>query len=702
MNSPVFGKTLLIAIGLLLTAIHWNAQAAQARTAASSGAEAAPYDVLIVGGSSSGIGAAIGAARAGARVLLVEDTPVLGGMLSNGISNIDSYSYESLSGVFEEFRLAVKAHYAAARPGDPFFQPRPRNIRHLDGRSFAAHEASEGGRWEPHVAQRIFRSMAERHRNLHILYSSRLTGVRTQAGRILSVTVETPAGTSTLSAKVFVDATHEGDLAAWAGVPYRIGREPRSAEEPHAGHILYFNATGEILPGSTGRGDMAIPSAGLRLCIQQYPPEAGDRHVLKSPPPGYDPSKYQLAPASLSTSVPGGKFEMNVNPVGNELQQINWEWPEATHERRRELYEQYKNHALGFLYDLQHVKGQKHYGLPRDEFLENGFVPWRVFLREGRRIEGEATMTERDVNPFLSPDPLRTPFRADSIAVGHYPIDAKPVRPKTDASTPDKGEGDFYLINASAPFQVPYGAMLPKNVTNLLVPTALSATHVAFSAVRMDPTWTVLGQASGVAAALAAKRDGPPREVPLATLQQALLNQKLRLVFYWDLPLEHPAFHAIQMLSLRGVMDGFPDRTVRPDAPLTRAQMASILTRAYRLWPSVSDWHFQDVPPAHWAFQAVETLHDQGILTALGIPARWPEAGGYAPNKHWGFDKPSERRTFTPDQPVHWGEFLSALRAAMPSVPASLPAAKAATDTVHRGEAALFLLPFTQKPGVQP
>lgn len=148
--------------------------------------------------------------------------------------------------------------------------------------------------------------------------------------------------------------------------------------------------------------------------------------------------------------------------------------------------------------------------------------------------------------------------------MGHYPIDAKPVRAKVDLSRPDKGAGDFYLVNSSTAFQVPYGAILPKNVEGLLVPVALSATHVAFSSIRMDATWTVLGQAAGVAAALSARANVEPRRMQLGEIQAELLKQKCKLVFYWDLAADHPHFGAIQRLSLAGVATADEDRLLGP------------------------------------------------------------------------------------------------------------------------------------------
>jgi hypothetical protein len=621
------------------------------------------FDVVVVSGSSGGFGAAMAAGRMGMRVALVEDTPVLGGMLSNGISNIDTYSYESLSGIFEEFRGRVRAYYQPVSATDPIFQS-PRPPRH-DHKGRQSNAASEGGRWEPHVAAQIFREMAAGVPGIQIYYDTWATGALMQGNRITGVSTEDKSGRKRrLLARVVIDATHEADVAAWAGVPYRVGREARSRREPHAGEIYYFNGTGEIMEGGSGRQDHAIVSYGLRLCIQRYAPEDGDAHVLREPPPGYQAENYRLAGFGDDISMPGRKTEMNANPVGNELQWVNWVWPEATRAERRKLYERYRNHALGFLYYVQHERGWKHLGLPRDEFMDNGNVPYRVFVREARRIEGEAMMDEADVNPLVLGRGLLPELRPDSIAIGHYAIDSKPVLPKTDGSTPEKGAGDFFLANVAMPFQVPYGAIVPKRVEGLLVPVALSATHVAFSAVRMDPTWMVLGQAAGTAAALAIRSGVPVRALPVDSLQAELIRQKVRLLFYWDVPLEHPAFAAIQQLSVSGVVRGHPDRTFRPDDALTRAEAAALIAKAQGLWPSVSDLHFRDVPWTHWAFRDIETLFDNRLLGAFGVEPRWPLAGSYLKRGSDGFARAGQEAfgNFDPGLPVTWAQFVELCR----------------------------------------
>ena len=650
------------------------------------------YDVVVVSGSSGGFGAALAAGRMGARVALIEDTPVLGGMLSNGISNIDTYSYQSLSGIFEEFRLRVKEHYAPLIASDPIFAAtdRPAGLPRYVARQTNA--ARDGGRWEPHVADRILKQMIATVPNVRVFYNRYPVDVVLRGHRLLGVVVEDTQGRrTTVLGEVVIDATHEGDIAAWAGVPYDVGREARSPLEPHAGEIYIFNQTGEILPGSTGREDRAVVSYGLRLTIQNGRQGDGRAHILAAPPPGYNRDDYLESSYDGELTMPNGKSEMNVNPVGNEMQEINWSWPEAGRAERRRLYEIYRNHALGFLYFLQHERGLINLGLPQDEFTDNGHVPYRVFVREARRIRGEARMTEADINPFLAGREAIPPVKSDSIAVGHYPMDSKPVRRKMDLATPDKGNGDFFLANVTTAFQVPYGAIVPVQVDGMLTPVAISATHVAFSAVRMDPTWMAMGQAAGVAAVLSLRERVDVRHLPVERLQRELLRQKCRLMFYWDLPLDHPAFSAIQWLSVRKVVTGYPDRQFRPDQPLSRAEAAVLVVKGLGMWPSVSNDHFSDVPPQHWAFREIETLFDNGLLEAFGARARWPEAGAYRARQHSGFGRGRAFASFEPERPVRWSEWIDILRRGSKGPPKLDPAAVNMDAAITRGEACILL-----------
>ena len=209
------------------------------------------FDVVIVSGSASGVGAAIGAARLGVNVALIEDTPVLGGMLSNGIANTDTYSVEALSGIYREFTDKVREYYLPIVASDPLFKLHirrylPPALEHTRA-SIAKGELTtsgvmdpdEGGRWEPHVADLILKRMIAQYGNVKVFYKrhatqiiqegNRVAGVVTYAGSRPNAYAPSQPGCGIIFyGDVIIDATHEGDLAAWAGAPHRVGREPRS------------------------------------------------------------------------------------------------------------------------------------------------------------------------------------------------------------------------------------------------------------------------------------------------------------------------------------------------------------------------------------------------------------------------------------------------------------------------------------------
>ncbi len=246
------------------------------------------YDVVVVGGSSGGIGAAIGAARSGVSVVLIEDTPVLGGMISNGISNADCFSYESLSGVFDEFRYAVKAHYLAdkAEMETPLFKARKKS-NHIDGRAVQSNEAAAGGRWEPHVADEIFKKMAASYPNLKIYYRRFATGVLKEQNRVTGVTTDTDDKQPiTFLGKTIIDATHEADIAAWAGGS--LPRGPRTAFSAGTarGRDLLLQRLGRNTAGNhgpSGCGHCVVGRAVLRQILQTG---GGNRSFTEHAPAG--------------------------------------------------------------------------------------------------------------------------------------------------------------------------------------------------------------------------------------------------------------------------------------------------------------------------------------------------------------------------------------------------------------------------------
>ncbi|MGC8784907.1 MAG: FAD-dependent oxidoreductase [Armatimonadota bacterium] len=545
------------------------------------------YPLVVVGGTASGVGAAVTAAREGVTVALLEQTNRLGGMISNGVSLTDMRNPARSNGLFEEFRRAVQQYYGTGN----------------------------GMAYEPRVANMLIKGIVAQHPNIHVYFRVRPVKVLRENGRIRAVVVQDllTGRKATFEGDLFIDATHEGDIAAWGGAPFRVGREPRSPEEPHAGHIYYDRANDRILPGSTGKGDKRIPSYAILLAVKDYGPGA-DKTIPQ--PPFYNKENYVHTPpwektwAYLYGRFPGGKFEINQHPQGSNLPGINYDYPTAGWKRREQIAERYKWHALGYLYYIQTELGLKNIGLAEDEYRDNGNVPPQLYVREARRIMGYVLMNESDVWK------ARERLRPDSIAIGDYPMDSHAVQPKTDWSSPDLGEGEFWLVNYTPWYQVPFGVLLPLRLRNVLVSTAVSATHVAYGTLRMEPVRMNMGQAAGAAAALALRYDTEPKRIPSRLVQEILLRNGVYLYWFPDITAETRGFRAIQYLAARGY---FPDERFEPDKMLTRADAARWLW--YRLKQGAFPANiarpalpYTDLPEDHPARQAVEGLVAAGIV----------------------------------------------------------------------------------------
>jgi hypothetical protein len=509
--------------------------------------ETLTVDVLVVGGSSAGVGAAVAAARRGARVALLEETNRLGGMISNGLCSTDIRQATRASGVFEEFRQRVQAYYGSGN----------------------------GLRYEPRVANMLLKEIVYAEPKILVFPHARPVQVLGREGCVAGVVAEdTRTGRrARFNAAQTIDATPEGDVAAWAGCRCRLGREPRSRAEPHAGVIYYYRAEDRLLPGSTGRGDRRMQAYAYLMVVRDYGPDA-DRTLPR--PPGYDPERYRHTTEwAKSWAVTSGrilpdKYEINEHPQGSDLHRVNDRWPEVGYAERTRIAQLYRDHALGFLYFLQTERGLKRLGLADDEFRDNENFPLTLYVREGRRIFGAVTWNERDVVE------ARTRVQRRSVGIGDYPMDSHAVRPKTDWETPDMGEGEFWLFRYTPWYQVPYGVIVPERVQGLLVPMAVSATHVGCGTLRMEPVRMALGEVAGTAAAYAIRLRLQPRDLPARFLQDKLLQQRVEITWFADVSPATPHYWAIQFLGAQGF---FPEEAFRPDAATTRGEAAVALLR---------------------------------------------------------------------------------------------------------------------------
>lgn len=410
------------------------------------------------------------------------------------------------------------------------------------------------------------------------------------------------------AAKVFVDATYEGDLAALANAPFRTGREGRDEfGEPHAGRVYLRFGTSELLPGSTGEADGATEA----YCFRFHVTNVTANRVPIEKPSNFRREDYSTMLGEIRSGkatrfrdfiqlipMPGGKFELNsdhphpdtgVPSESLDLAEENWDWPTATPARRQEIYDRYLAHNVGLIWFLQHDpevpaairEDAKQWGWCRDEWPDHIHIPRQIYVRQGRRVEGDAMLTERDAE--IDPELRRTRLQPTSVGIVEWAFDPHGCH-RYDPAHPGVREGYFFIDHE--PFQIPFGVLVPRTIDGLLVPVACSCSHVAYNALRMEPVFMALGEASGLAAHLAVRSGVAVRRVQVAELQRLLVEAGGVITFYDDLPFGSPHFAALQWLGARGLNPGYQ---ATPDRLLTRrdgwTKLTRILRSEGRTWP---------------------------------------------------------------------------------------------------------------------
>ena len=597
------------------------------------------YDIIVIGGTPAGVAAAIAAARSNKNVIIIEQAPCLGGVLSSGVLRLDDKYVESNSGVMEEFRQRVKTYHRTVMADDTLVRA------HIKRNPLLPWNIAEGRAWEPHTAARIYAEMIAEYEGVSMRFNEVAVDVKMKGQRVKGVVTRERdnrgnLGTRyTYTSKVIIDATYEADLAEFANIPYRIGREARSEEEPHAGHIYtnYFRSVPNtlpdtILPESTGEADHRSQAFTYRLTAKDYG-RPDHPYRLTQPPPEYDPTIYNWN-KNTKPIIPNGKFDLLGINWGGDLVGHGTRWVLANWKERVEIEKIYRYHDLGYLYYIQTKGGSPNVGLPDDEFQDNSNFPYRLYVRQGRRIKGLYSLKESDLHKDLRGDGFRGPLFSDSIAIGIYGIDAHRVQGPQGRNEPRSGkgaaEGTLHLHDATGPYQIPYGTLVPKLHKGILFPVGISSTHVAMCSVRMEPVWSSLGQAAGVAATLAIDNKQELKDIPVTQIQDELLKQGSVLYFYTDLPANAPAFIAAQKLSLLGAVAG-PDINTfkttagnpqglsgldmkayrfRPNELITMGEFSQMAVKGLQIPLSVTASHFRDVPRGHFAFKYIETLYD--------------------------------------------------------------------------------------------
>jgi hypothetical protein len=514
MNRREFLK---VGAGTVIAATAGRLAAAEAAAAGSAPSTASvECDAFVYGSTPAGIAAALAAARGGCRVVLACPKNHPGGMLASGLGGLDSHRRDLHSGFVLEYTQAMRDEY--------------QRIKDAGAPEWKLKAANRGGN-EPSVVERVFERMlaAEGHQ-LDYWRAHHVVAAKSQAGRIIQVEVEAPDGRKrTVSARTYIDATYEGDLAAAAGVPYRVGRESRDEFGESLAGICYFNFKNgrEVVTSDTGAASLGIQAYCSRSIFSTDPdklipfekPATYEQHEMDLWPLLDDFATGRIHSRTYGKALPGQKWELNgsidqltsLNCPG-----ISWEWPEADRRHRAALERFHTDHAASFVWFLQneprvpdHVRAYwKKAGLHPDEFPDNNHWPWQIYVRQGRRIDGRARVTQHNFTVDLKRG--LTPRVEQPIAIGEYSIDVHPCHDRRFAVA-GLLEGAIWFPKNLPPVaqagQIPYGAMLPRSHDNLLVPVGLCSSHIGMAVVRMEPVWMITGQIAGLAAA-AAKATG--------------------------------------------------------------------------------------------------------------------------------------------------------------------------------------------------
>lgn len=488
------------------------------------------FDVFVYGSTPSGVAAACEASRRGCKVLLACPQKHPGGMLASGLCAIDTGGRRDLFGGFmDEYGQRIRREYQ---------------------RVLGPAGKSGFGGTEPSISEKVFEDLlGEQSERLQYFRKHHLLDAQVMGGRITEVTLLSPKGEKMcITARTFIDSTYEGDLAACAKVPYRVSREGCDEYGESLAGIHYMNThTGKrILTPDSGESSPAIQAYCARAVFTDDPkhlvpiekPDTYEQHLEDYLPLLLDFKQRRVTSWGLGARLARHKYEQNgridaltsINCPG-----ISWAWPEAERFHRERLARFHVDHVAGLIWFFQNhpdvpdqiSRPMRTIGLHDGEFIDNGHWPWQIYVRQGRRIEGRAMVTQHNFTP--DPKTGRTPRVEHPIALGTYTCDVHPCHDRRFA-VEGFNEGVLWFGGSlkhekpTRPGQIPYAAMLPKRLDNILVPVCLSSTHIGMSVVRMEPVWMTTGQVAGLAAAMAQEK-----QMDVANLNPTDLPELLKI-----------------------------------------------------------------------------------------------------------------------------------------------------------------------------
>ncbi|MEN8202747.1 MAG: FAD-dependent oxidoreductase [Bacteroidota bacterium] len=511
-------------------------------------------DVIIYGGTSAAITAAVQLTKMDKSVIVVSPDIHLGGLTASGLGYTDTGNKEVIGGLSREFYQRVYDYYM-----DPeTWKWQTKEGYGNKGQGTAAIDGDARTMWifEPHIAEQVFEDFASDY-ELEIYrdeWLDREKGVDVSEGKIRAI--RSLSG-QTYEGKLFIDATYEGDLMAAAGISYHMGREASSVygEEwngvqvgilHHGHHFGEMNISPYVIPGDPGSGVLARISTahpGIRgegdkrlqaYCFRTCLTRVEENRIPFARPEGYDSTQYELLVRVLNAgwkgvfnkfdAIPNAKTDVNNHgPFSFDNIGMNYEYPEASYERRREIIEEHELYQKGLLYFLANDPGvpeeireeMKLWGLSGDEFSDNGHWPHQIYVREARRMIGEFVMTENEIQ---SKSPVER-----SIGMGSYTMDSHNTQRYITPEGYVQNEGDIG-VHPHQPYKIDLGTVLPKKeeCRNLLVPVAVSSSHIAFGSIRMEPVFMILGQSAATVASLALSGNRSVQDVPYEEIKAIL------------------------------------------------------------------------------------------------------------------------------------------------------------------------------------
>ncbi len=557
----------IISVFMLFLMVQWT------------NAQSKKYDIVIYGGTSAGVAAALQSSRMGKSVVLIEPTNRIGGLTTGGLGQTDIGNKQAIGGISREFYGNIKKYY-----DDPKNWKWEKKSEYMDGGQTRT-EKGEATMWtfEPSAALAVYKSMMDKEK-IKMVYNERLnreSGVKKVDGKIESITMESG---KVFIGKVYLDATYEGDLMASAGVSYSVGRESNeeygetlngvqanSINRALTGfvsknafnhnflpgvdpYVVKGDPTSGLLPninekpGLEGEGDKKIQAYCFRMCLTDHP----DNRIPFQKPANYDEVNYELlfrnyearkGPINemysygnsllpwINSSMPNRKTDTN-NKFGFSTDYIgkNYDYPEASYAEREKIIEDHRNYQMGLMWTLANhpripaeVREEaSRWGTTKDEFERADGWQQQLYVREARRMISDYVMTQKNCEAITVAE--------DGIGLAAYGMDSHNVQRYVDANGYVQNEGNVEA-HGFKPYPISYGSLVPKKeeCQNLIVPVCVSSTHIAFGSIRMEPVFMVLGQSAATAAVLAIDGNTNVQEVPYPNLREQLLKDGQRL-----------------------------------------------------------------------------------------------------------------------------------------------------------------------------